>query len=139
MCCLNCFQNPSSFLYQMSLSCVNHGSLDVPRISFVSVVWCVKVSMDIQLFQCQHALTSFILATFIPTGRGVTRGGQGGHNSPGAESLRGAPKSPNSVTNTLLHLLPKDLGFVHGGARLASCPGRHLTSLRPCPQDLRCV
>jgi len=26
-----------------------------------------------------------------------------------------------------LHLLPKDLTFEHGGAKLASCPGRHLT------------
>jgi len=28
-------------------------------------------------------------------------------------------------------LLPKDLRFEHGGAKLASCPGRHITSLRP--------
>jgi len=31
-----------------------------------------------------------------------------------------------------VHLLPKDLRFSHGGAKLTSCPGRHLTSLRPC-------
>jgi len=60
---------------------------------------------------------------------GVTRG----HNCPGAESLRGAPKSPKNVTGTFFntaHLLPKDLRFKHGGAKLASCPGRHLTSVR---------
>jgi len=59
---------------------------------------------------------------------------QGGHNAPGAESLRGAPKSPNNVTSAFfntVHLLPKDLKFEHGSAKLASCPGRHLTWLRP--------
>ena len=32
------------------------------------------------------------------------------------------------------HLLSKDLRFEHGGAKLATCPGRHLTSLRLCSQ-----
>jgi len=44
-----------------------------------------------------------------------------------------APISPNNVTSTFfntLHLLPKDIRFEHGDAKLASCPGRHLTSLR---------
>jgi len=31
----------------------------------------------------------------------------------------------------IVHLLSKNLRFEHGGAKLASCPGRHLTSLRP--------
>jgi len=47
----------------------------------------------------------------------------------------GVPKSPINVTNIFfntVHLLPKDLKFEHGGAKLASCPGRCLTSLRPC-------
>jgi len=43
--------------------------------------------------------------------QGVTRG----HNSPGAESLRRAPKSPDKVTS-------KNLRFEHWGAKLASCP-----------------
>ena len=30
-----------------------------------------------------------------------------------------------------MHLLPQDLSFDHGGTKLASCPRRHLTSLRP--------
>jgi len=30
-----------------------------------------------------------------------------------------------------VHLLPKDLSFEHGGAKVASCPGHHLTSLCP--------
>jgi len=48
----------------------------------------------------------------------------------------GAPKSPNNATSTFfntVHLLPKDLRFEHGGAKLASWPGRHLTTLRPWP------
>jgi len=47
----------------------------------------------------------------------------------------GAPKSSNNVTSTFfntVHLLPKDLKFEHGGIKLASCPGRCLTSLRLC-------
>jgi len=53
----------------------------------------------------------------------------------GAEWLRGAPKSPNIAKSTFFnaaHLLPKDLRFEHWGAKLVSCPGRHLTSLAPC-------
>jgi len=45
-----------------------------------------------------------------------------------------APKSLNNVTSTFfntVHLLAKDLKFYYGGAKLASCPGRHLTSLGP--------
>jgi len=56
------------------------------------------------------------------------------HNG-GAKSLRVALKSPNNVTNTFfnaVHLLPKDLRFKHGDAKLTPCPGRHLTSLSPC-------
>jgi len=56
------------------------------------------------------------------------------HNSPGAESLRRASKSSNNVTITFfnrVHLLPKALMFEHGGAKLASCLGRHLTFLCP--------
>jgi len=44
----------------------------------------------------------------------------------------GVPKGPNNVTSTFfntVHLLPKDLKFEHGGAKLSSgC----LTPLRPC-------
>ena len=51
-----------------------------------------------------------------------------------------APKGPDSVTSTFLntvHLFLKDHRFEHGGANLASCPGRHLTSLRPQRYRLR--
>ena len=61
-------------------------------------------------------------------------GGQEGCNSPGTESLLWAQKSPNNVESTFfdtVYLLPKDLRFENGGAKLASCSGCHLTLLRP--------
>jgi len=70
--------------------------------------------------------------------RGVTRGKQGGtiprapNHYRGAKRLRRASKSPNNITSTVfntVHMILKDLSFEHGGAKLASCPGRHLTSL----------
>jgi len=67
--------------------------------------------------------------------RDVTSKGQGGHNSPGAESLREAPKSPENVMSSFfntVNLIAKELKFEHGGTKLASCPGRHVTSLRHC-------
>jgi len=54
----------------------------------------------------------------------------------GAEWLRGTPRSPNNVTSPFfntVYVLPKDLRFEHGGAKLPSCPRRHLTALRPWP------
>ena len=51
--------------------------------------------------------------------RGVTRGERG--------------QNSNIITCTffsVMHLLPKDLRFEHGGTKVASWPGRHLTSLR---------
>jgi len=72
--------------------------------------------------------------------RGVTMGRKGGiiprapNHCVGRQMSAGSPKSPNSFTRTFcntLHFLPKDLRCKHGGAKLASCPGRHLTSLRP--------
>jgi len=85
---------------------------------------------------------------FCRNNRGVTIGGTKGGTIPrasndygGAESLRGARndcggrKKSQQCHKYLLKystLLPKDLRFEHRGAKLASCPGRHLTSLRPC-------
>ena len=72
-------------------------------------------------------------------GLSVMRGAQ----LPGAESLwgrkilAGGPKIPKNVTSTFsntVYLLPKDLRFEHGDAKLASCPGRYLTSLPPLPR-----
>jgi len=47
----------------------------------------------------------------------------------------GAVISPNNVPSTsfnIEHMLPKDFSFEYGGDKLASYPGRHPTSLRPC-------
>ena len=47
--------------------------------------------------------------------------------------IAGAPKNPNNVTHAFfntVHLLQEDLRFEHRGAKFASCPGHHLTSLR---------
>ena len=46
----------------------------------------------------------------------------------------GAEKS-NNVRSTFfnrIHLLPKDPWLEHVGVKLVSCPGLHVTSLRPC-------
>ena len=78
--------------------------------------------------------------------RGRNEAGKGGAVSRapshygGAKSLQERPmaakvqKSPNNVTNTFFnakHLLPKDISFEYWGAKLASYPGCHLTSLHP--------
>ena len=69
--------------------------------------------------------------------RDVTRG-EGGTISQARNHCWG-PKGHNNVICTFfktVHLLPKDLRFEHGGAKLVSCPKRHLTSLRPCTSRL---
>jgi len=51
-----------------------------------------------------------------------------------------ATKSPNNVASASFntaHLFQKDLRFEHEGAKLASCPGRHLTSVHPCMHGRR--
>jgi len=68
---------------------------------------------------------------------GVTTGARGtipraANHYEGAELLRDAEKSQQCHKNfSAVHLLPKDLRFEIRGAKLASCPGHHLTSLRP--------
>jgi len=50
----------------------------------------------------------------------------------------GTMKNPKNVVSTFfntVNLLPKDLSFKHGGTKLVSYPGKHLTSLRPCKGD----
>jgi len=90
----------------------------------------------------QKLTTGLFLTVKLQWGlhRGLTTGGQGGHNSPGAGSLwgrqmsAGSPKSLNNFTGTFFNtvpFLPKDLRFELGGAKLVSFPGRRLTSLRP--------
>jgi len=64
--------------------------------------------------------------------RGVLRGAEKSAQFAGRRITTGVPKSLNDVTSTffnVVNLLSKDLGFEHGGAKLASW--HHLTSLRP--------
>ena len=90
-------------------------------------------------------ICSFLHAVLWFNQQGCNEGARR-RNYPGAESLWrrwitavgpndcGLPTNPNNVTRTFfntVHSLPKDLRFEYGGAKLASCPGRHLTSLRP--------
>jgi len=67
------------------------------------------------------------------------RGDKGG-KYPGHRKTTGASKSPNIIVSTFfirptVHLLPKDLRFKDGGAKLVSCPRRHLPSLRLCLRE----
>jgi len=74
--------------------------------------------------------------------------GQGGTvpqvpNHWGAESLRGrrmieeAAKKSQKYHNYFLQYSTKHLSLEHGGAKLASCPRRHLTSLRSWSMGVR--
>jgi len=80
------------------------------------------------------------LAALLRLGQGRNEGGKEAQ-LPGRWITAGAPNdcggrrkvptiSQAFFFNTV-QFLPKDLEFEHGGAKLASCPGRHLTSLRP--------
>jgi len=70
---------------------------------------------------------------------GVTRGGEG-TQFPGRRIAAGGWRKVPTMSQVVssikyILLLPKDLRFEHGGTKLASCPGRHLASLRPCVQS----
>jgi len=56
--------------------------------------------------------------------------GEGGHNASGAKSVRGAETFQQCRKCFQYSLLLKGLRFEYGGAKLVSCPGRHLTSER---------
>jgi len=103
------------------------------------------------LFSCgaisrpPHTLNAFLSETdkLFANVQGRNEGGEGGtilrapNHYGAAEWLRWAPKSPDNVTSTFfngVHLLTKDLRFEYGGAKLASCFGSYLTSLRPCSE-----
>ena len=63
--------------------------------------------------------------------------GQGG-TIPRAPNNCEGPKSRNAINTFVntVHLLPKDVRFEHWGAKLDSCPRRHLTLLHPCTSRL---
>jgi len=76
---------------------------------------------------------TFGMTRAVTRGQGVTIPRQPNYYR-GAKTLRGALQGPNNVASTFVntvHLLPKDLRFEHGGAKLVSCPGRHLTCVTP--------
>ena len=78
--------------------------------------------------------------TFVPN-QGRNDGGQTGARFPRRRITRGsapndwgvAEKSQqfHSTFFNIIYLPYEDLKFEFVGAKLASCPGRHLTSLRP--------
>jgi len=63
--------------------------------------------------------------------RGVTRGARGAQ-LPGRRIIMGTPKNPNNATSTFFNsrFASERPQVRTWGAKLASCPGRHLTSLR---------
>jgi len=83
---------------------------------------------SVRTFICViYGITMQSVQLLISCSRGVARGCKGGR-------MPLAPKSPNNVASTFFstaHLLPKDFRFKHGGAKLVSCRGRHLTLVRP--------
>ena len=86
------------------------------------------------ILQNLKIFSSFRVKLFVCSEKGRNDGGKRAQ-VPGLQITTVAPKNSNNVTNTpfnKVHLLPKNLRFEHGGAKFASCPGRHFTSLRTC-------
>jgi len=104
----------------------------------IHAVWCSKIA-DVHGIEVHDARTwkfvyfRKIFRFLLNNTRDVTRG-ERGHNPPGAESMLGTKKLQHCHKHFFktVHLLPKDLRFEHGGAKLVSCPRRHLTTLHPC-------
>jgi len=66
--------------------------------------------------------------------QGRNEGRARGNDAPGAESL-GTPKSPHNIASAFfntVHLLPEDLRFEHGGAKLFLFPGEISNLSTPC-------
>jgi len=92
--------------------------------------------MKLNLFNVHHM--HLVFESYFITTMGVTKGGKGdtipgtGNHYGDAQWLRGSLKILNAM-----HLLPKDLRFKKWGAKRASWPGRHITSL--CPWWQQCL
>jgi len=67
------------------------------------------------------------------TVRGMTRGGKGDTISRAQNHFGGRRKllTMSQVLSSSADLLPKDFSFEHGGSKLVSLPGCHLTPSRP--------
>jgi len=109
-------------------------------------------------FALKYDQLSFVCYRFIQSfcdaDRGVTSGGQGGHNSPNAESLwgrritaegaewLGGPRKVHTMSQVLSSILffstfaSKRPQVWTWGAKLVSCPGRHPTLFCPWMQTL---
>jgi len=100
-------------------------------------LYCVKITrqINLQTFTSVSVVGVFRMwpELLLLTARGVTRGSRG-HNFPGAESLCGRRKSQQCHKYFLQYrtFASERLRFEHGRVKLASCPGRHLSSLRRC-------
>ena len=125
----------------------------VEEISFSQLLWRLTEELAWQALSLPVAVSSqvqvcswtsdAVVVSFLDwpcgCGRGVTKGAKGAQFpwrrvNTGRQIIAGSPKSPTNVTSTFfiaMILLSKELRFEHGGVKLASCPGRHLTSLRP--------
>jgi len=76
----------------------------------------------------------------MTSSQGGNEGGQGDtitrppNHYRGAKWLQGAPKNTkmSKVLPSIQYIYIRKTSFEHGVVELASCPGRHLTSLRPC-------
>ena len=78
-------------------------------------------------------VVSTCILKMLVCSRGETRG-ERGHKYPGAELLRGAPRSPNNVTSTFFNAvdLPlKDISFEHEAPNLLLAPGAVLPRYAP--------
>ena len=110
----------------------------------VGLISCSKIA-DVHGIEVNGVLTwkfvyfQKIFRFLLHNTRDVTRG-QGGTISRAPNHYGGAKSHSNVITTFFktvgLHLLPKDLRFEHGGAKLVSFPRRHLTSLRSCTSRL---
>jgi len=85
-----------------------------------------------QQTKCEK-LTAVELMKRFSCGQGRNEGGKG-PQCPGLRISVGVEKS-QQCRKYFLHystFTSERLRFEHGGAKLVSCPGRHLTSIRPC-------
>ena len=112
---------PSELVCNCSHRCLNNLLQVGPSLFYL---------MALRFFQTMITATCSTLSMYL---RGVTRVWQEG-TIPRAPNHCGGgvgAKSSNNITSTFfntVNLLPKELRFEHGSAKLASCPGRHLTS-----------
>jgi len=88
----------------------------------------IIITHSTNLFKVSVQAKQITLARILQVVSGAQRWG---HNFPGGESLRRAPKSPKNVYIWFRKSSGGASDFEHGGTRLASYHRRHLTSLRP--------